>query len=85
MRSKVFYLLLVTSITLVVPTTKAPLIVTPLYNVALVPLTLCGALTSTSRVPAPNISIELVAPAADMLMENLMGCAAFAATFEPPL
>ncbi len=61
-------------ITLVVPTTEKPLTVTPLLlKVALAPLSLSGALISTSRAHVPNISTEFTAPAAKLLAENLIG------------
>ena len=56
-KSELFVLSLIAFITLVVPTTKAELIPTPLVNVEPAPLTLSGALISTSPVPVRNISI----------------------------
>ncbi len=73
-------MLLAAFIALVVPTTKAPLIVMPLLNVALAPLS--GAVNSTSRVPVPHISIEFTAPAAHLSAEHLIGYDVFVPAFD---
>ena len=75
--------LLIAVRTLVVPTTREPLTVTLPLCTVLAPLTRSGALISTSRVPVPFISMELRAPAANLLAFSLMGCAVFVARTRP--
>ena len=70
-------------ITLVPPTTREPLTVTLPLCTVLAPLTRSGALISTSRVPVPFISLELRAPATNLLALSLMGCAVVVVRFRP--
>ena len=75
--------LLIAVIALVPPTARDPLTVTLPLCTVLAPLTRSGALISTSRVPVPFISMELMAPAANLFALSLMGCAVFVARTSP--